>query len=228
MQRGKLGSEFLDYLVSNGMDEQVSQRLPPLNELSKKLGVSVATLREQMEAARTLGLVEARPRTGIRRLPYTFLPAVRQSLAYAMARDRGYFEAFADLRQHIEFAYWFEAVKRLTPEDHEALQALTAQAWEKLRGSPIQIPQAEHREFHLLIYRRLENPFVLGILEAYWEAYEAVGLNVYSDYYYLEQVWSYHQRMAEAICSGDLESGYKALVEHADLIHHRPINGHQE
>ena len=228
MQRGKLASEFLDYLVANGMNEPGSQRLPPLNELSKKLGVSVATLREQMEAARTLGLVEARPRTGIRRLPYTFLPAVRQSLSYAIALDPGFFDTFADLRQHIESAYWFEAVRRLTAQDHEALQALLAQAWEKLRGSPIQIPQAEHREFHLLIYRRLENPFVLGILEAYWHAYEAVGLNVYADYYYLEQVWHYHQRMIDAICSGDLDTGYKALVEHTELIHHRPINSQLE
>jgi DNA-binding FadR family transcriptional regulator len=225
MQRGKLASEFLDYLVADGLADQVSHRLPPLNELSKKLGVSVATLREQMEAARTLGLVEARPRTGIRRLPYTFLPAVRQSLSYAMALDLEYFESFADLRQHVEATYWYEAVRRLTPEDHEALKTLVSRAWEKLRGSPVQIPQAEHRELHLSIYRRLENPFVLGILEAYWEAYEAVGLNVYADYYYLEQVWLYHQQMVDSICSGDLDSGYKALVEHADLIHHRPVNG---
>jgi DNA-binding FadR family transcriptional regulator len=228
MQRHKLASEFLDYLVSNGLTEQAPHRLPPLNELSKKLGVSVATLREQMEAARTLGLVEARPRTGIRRLPYTFFPAVRQSLSYAMALDPGYFEAFADLRQHVEFSYWYQAVGRLTLQDQEALESLVTQAWEKLRGSPIQIPHAEHREFHLSIYRRLENPFVLGILEAYWEAYEAVGLNVYSDYYYLEQVWSYHRRMADAICSGDLDAGYKALVEHAGLLHHLPINSHNE
>jgi DNA-binding FadR family transcriptional regulator len=161
-------------------------------------------------------------------LPYTFFPAVRQSLSYAMALDPGYFEAFADLRQHVEFSYWYQAVGRLTLQDHEALESLVAQAWEKLRGSPIQIPHAEHREFHLSIYRRLENPFVLGILEAYWEAYEAVGLNVYSDYYYLEQVWSYHRRMADAICSGDLDAGYKALVEHAGLLHHLPINSHNE
>jgi DNA-binding FadR family transcriptional regulator len=228
MQRGKLTSEFLNYLITNGIEDPLSERLPPLNVLSKKLGVSVPTLREQMEAARTLGLVEARPRTGIRRLPYTFQPAVRQSLAYAIAIDPGYFESFAELRQHIEFAFWFEAVQRLTPQDHEALQALVDRAWEKLRGSPIQIPHAEHRELHLSIYRRLDNPFVLGILEAYWEAYEAVGLSVYSDYYYLEQVWRYHQQMVDAICCGDLDSGYKALVEHAELLHHLPINGHHE
>jgi DNA-binding FadR family transcriptional regulator len=223
MSRGKLASEFLEYLAVNGNGDAVSQRLPSLNELSKKLGVSVSTLREQMEAARTLGLVEARPRTGIRRLPYSFLPAVRQSLSYAIALNPAYFESFADLRQQIESAYWQAAVSRLTTQDHAALQALVARAWEKLRGAPVQIPQAEHRELHLLIYRRLENPFVLGLLEAYWDAYEAIGLNVYADYTYLEQVWQYHQRMVDAICAGDYEAGFVALVEHTDLIHRRPV-----
>jgi DNA-binding FadR family transcriptional regulator len=37
--------------------------------MSKELGVSVALLREQLEVAKAIGLVEVRPRTGIRRLP---------------------------------------------------------------------------------------------------------------------------------------------------------------
>jgi DNA-binding FadR family transcriptional regulator len=156
-------------------------------------------------------------------LQYSFLPAVRQSLSYAIAIDPAQFQAFADLRQHIEAAYWRKAVSCLTPADVESLQVLMQRAWAKLRGTPIQIPQAEHRELHLSIYRRLNNPFVLGLLEAYWEAYEAVGLNVYADYQYLTEVWNFHQRMVDAICAGDFEGGYAALVEHTDLIYHRPV-----
>jgi DNA-binding FadR family transcriptional regulator len=139
-----------------------------------------------------------------------------------MATEPGYFQAFADLRRHIEAAYWREAVALLTRDDLEALQSLMKGAWAKLHGAPIQIPQAEHRELHLSIYRRLNNPFVLGLLQAYWEAYDAVGLNVYADYRYLTEVWTYHQRMVDAICSGDLEAGFVALLEHTDLIYHRP------
>ena len=223
MARAKLSSHFLDYLAFTRNGESQDARLPALNDLSKQLGISVSTLREQMEGARTLGLVEARPRTGIRRLPYSFLPAVRQSLSYAMAIDPQQFQAFADLRRHVEAAYWREAVSSLTPADLENLRSLMKQAWAKLHGTPIQIPQAEHRELHLSLYRRLNNPFVLGLLEAYWEAYEAVGLNVYADYQYLTEVWNFHQRMVDAICEGDLDAGYAALVEHTDLIYHRPV-----
>jgi DNA-binding GntR family transcriptional regulator len=102
------------------------------------------------------------------------------------------------------------------------LSNLMARAWEKLRGDPVQIPHIEHRHLHLRIFSKLKNPFVQSLLEAYWEVYEAIGLDVYADYDYLKQVWMYHQQMVEAIARGDFEAGFKALVEHKDLLYHRP------
>jgi DNA-binding FadR family transcriptional regulator len=220
----QLSSEFLNRLASppaDELDEQQSAHLPSLTLLSKELGVSVAILREQLEVAEAFGLVEVRPRTGIRRLPYSFAPAVQQSLAYAIALDGNNFDAFADLRNRIEASYWYDAVQQLTSEDHEKLNQLIRRAWNKLLGNPVQIPHEEHRQLHLCIFRRLDNPFVLGILNAYWEVYEAVGLNVYTDFEYLKHVWDYHQRMVDAICSNDFEAGYHSLVEHNNLLYLR-------
>jgi len=208
-------SDFMRYLAAH---PQAEENLPALTSLSGELGVSVASLREQLEVARALGLVEVRPRTGIRRLPYKFLPSLRQSLSYAMALDEANFQRFADLRKHVEAAYWHEAVARLTPEDHDKLRNLIERAWSKLDGRPIQIPHEEHKQLHLIIYGRLENLFVSGILEAYWEAYESIGLNVFTDYNYLREVWSYHQQMVDALCNGDFDAGYRALIEHADML----------
>ncbi len=212
-------SDLLVYLAQHDGQEE---SLPSLTELSQELGMSVALVREQLEVARALGLVEVRPRTGIRRLPYSFFPAVHLSLQYALARDRHLFESFASLRNHIEAAYWYEAVQRLQPEDHRALLEIVERAEEKLQRVPAEIPHPEHRHLHLLIYSRLENPFVSGLLEAYWEAYETVGLNVVTSLEYLREVWSYHRRMVEAIVRGDYEAGYRALLEHTDLLSHRP------
>lgn len=212
-------SEFLRYLAA--IVKTDAGRLPSLAELSQELGISIASLREQLEVARALGLVEVRPRTGIKVMPYSFRPAVRQSLAYALAVDPLHFQHYSDLRNHVESAYWNEAVRSLVPDDHQQLKLLIARAWQKLRGNPIQIPHNEHRELHLLIYKRLNNPFVTGLLETYWELYEATGLDVYADYQYLEHVWQYHQAMVAAICSGDFEAGYRALREHMDLLFQR-------
>ncbi len=71
-------SEFLVYLSK--VDPSNNYRIPALAELSKQLGVSIASLREQLEVARMLGVVEVRPKTGIRRLKFSFKPAVTHSL----------------------------------------------------------------------------------------------------------------------------------------------------
>lgn len=223
MMPKSLPSDFLNYLANTYQMDEECEQLPSLQVLSKQLGVSVSSLREQMEVGRALGLVEAKPRTGLRRLPYSFFPAVNQSLSFAITIDQEYFLKFADLRHNVEAAFWYQAVSLLTGEDKAELQTLIDQAWKKLHGTPIQIPQYEHRQLHLNIYKRLDNPFVSGILEAYWEAYEAVGLNLYADYRYLEEVWRYHQQMVDGIREGDLDAGYQALIEHTDLIRHRVV-----
>lgn len=210
-------SEFMRYLAAH---PEAENGLPPLTGLSLELGISVATLREQLEVARALGLVDVRPRTGIRRLAFSFLPTIRQSLGYAMNLESSHFMAFSDLRRHLESAYWYEAVRQLTEEDQQHLLDLMRRATEKLNGTPIQIPHEEHKQLHLTIFRHVDNLFVRGILEAYWEAYEAIGLNVYNDINYLQEVWQYHRQMVEAIINKKYDEGYTALVKHTDLIYH--------
>jgi len=221
----KLDYDLLKYIAEH--QNQPDNKFPSTEELGQELGVSIGKLREQLEVARALGLVEVRPKTGIRLVSYSFTPAVRASLMYALASHNAEFEQFSALRNHLEAAYWHEAVARLTPEDHTHLRELIEHAQAKLNGRPIQIPHAEHRALHLTIFSKLQNPFVTGLLEAYWDAYEAVGLSRYSDYAYLQEVWGYHARIVEAVCAGEWELGHRLLVEHTDLLSHRstPTNG---
>ena len=212
----ELDSEFLRYLVTQ--DWRLGDRLPSLEAIGAEIGLGVGKLREQFEVARMLGLVEASPRRGIRYLGYEFLPAVRLSLLVGLALDRSAFDAFSALRIHLEAAFWDEAVALLNDDDKAGLRDLVAQAYRKLNHGRVQIPHAEHRQFHLAIYRRLGNPFVLGLLEAYWDAYEAVEYNTYADYGYLQEVWGYHERIAEAICAGQFASGKELLTQHMQLL----------
>ncbi len=215
-----LASELLNYLAFGGLEP--GDRLPAIRDLAAELGISTGKLREQLEVARGLGLVDVRPKTGTRILEYRFVEILRTGLLYRLAREPEAFSRFGDLRNHVEAAFWPDAVSRLTPDDLAELGQLVDQAWEKLRSQPAQIPHHEHRQLHLTIYRRLENEFVRGLLEAYWEAYEAVELDVYNDYRYLEQVWRYHEEMVRSIQAGDFAAGYQALIEHTGLLNRRP------
>jgi DNA-binding FadR family transcriptional regulator len=220
-----LESDFLNYILSRGL--KPGDALPSLQELSKELGVNVGKLREQLEVARSLGLVEVRPRTGIRVRKLDFLPAIRLSLLFGIAMNRGLFESFSDMRNAIEVAFLPEAARRLTEPDITELRRLIAVAFSKLSSTPwITIPHQEHRAFHMTIFTRLNNPFVIALLDAYWEAYEAVELNTYAHLDYWQEAWTYHQRILDFICKGDYEAAQVAFIEHTRLLRHRDDTNH--
>ncbi|MEZ4634331.1 MAG: FCD domain-containing protein [Caldilineaceae bacterium] len=224
MALSQIESDFLRYLILHGCEP--GTRLPSLSQISDELEISVGKLREQMEVARILGLIEARPRRGIECNAYSFQPAVFQSLIFALTVDNSLFNAYSALRRQLEMSFWAEAVQRLTAQDKSELLALVDAAWAKLQNERVQIPHAEHRAFHLTIFRRLENPFVQGLLEAYLDAYEAVELNTYADYRYLTAVWRYHQQIAEAIARGEYDAARVLLEEHMQLLTNRGVSPH--
>src|SRR5260221_3714384 len=220
MALNTLESDFLNYIIDRHL--QPGSQLPTLTELSQELEINVGKLREQLEVARSLGLVEVRTRTGIRIKDLDFLPAIRLSLLFALALDKSHFEEFTELRNHIEVAFWHEAVAQLTPDNKAHLRRLVDAAWEKLNHETlIQIPHAEHRAFQLHIFTNLDNPFVKGLLEVYWEAYEAVELDTYADLHYWQEAWRYHELILNCVCDGDFDAARVAFVEHTKLLRHR-------
>ncbi len=220
MLLNKIDSDFLQYIVEHHVT--AGDKLPPLTEISAELGVSVGKLREQLEVARALGFVSVRPRLGTQRESYDFAPAVLASILFGIGTGEAQFAQFSDLRCALESAFWTEAVCQLTEDDKQYLKQLVAQAWSKLRGQPIHIPKIEHRNLHLTIFKRLQNPFVTGILGAYWDAYEASELTRFMGYQYWLNVWEYHEKIVDALCANEFEHGRQLLIEHFSLLPTEP------
>lgn len=209
-------SDLLDYIIDRELEP--GDRLPALTDLGKELGLSVGKLREDLEVARRLGIVSVRPRLGIRREAFDFYPAVQASLRFGLSTGEASFRQYSQLRQSIESSMWHQAVIALTPDDKKQLHRIIDQAWDKLRGSRVHIPNGEHRDLHLTFFRRLENPFVDALLRAYWDAYNATELTRYADYQYWIDVWTYHDKIVQAICADEFDYGHQLLVEHFQLL----------
>ncbi len=219
MQLTELDSPFLKYIITKQFTP--GTRLPTLNEISTELGISVGKLREQLEIARSMGLVSVRPRLGIQREAFDFSQVVLNGMLFSLATGETNFKQISQLRQVVEIGFWQQAVVLLTQTDKEQLQTLIAQAWQKLRGEPAHIPNSEHRAFHLTIYSRLDNPFVQGLLSAYWNAYDASELTRFASYDYWIRVWTYHERIAATLCDNNFDAGLILLEEHFALL--RPL-----
>ncbi len=220
MPVAQLDSAILDYIVRHHL--LPGDRLPTIPELSLELGMSVSKVREELAIARALGLVQIKPRTGMQVQEFTFAPAATLGVIYALGLNRAHFHHFARLRANLELSFWHEAVAQLTPADINDLRSLVAAARLKLHHVPIEVPFNEHRWLHLTFFKHLDNPFVLGILEAYWAAYEAFGLGLYAELSYHHEVWDYHERMVEYVASGDFDAGYQALRDHMQLLRYQP------
>ncbi len=220
MPLGNLDSEILRYIVEH--EVRPGERLPTIDELSRERGVSVSKIREELEVARALGLVQIKPRTGTLVQDFNFARAATLSILYALGLNREHFYDFSKLRRSIELSFWNEAVEQLTPEDIDHLRRLVRSASEKLNHTPIEVPFEEHRSLHMTFFKHMKNPFVQGLLEAYWIAYEAFGIGLYAELSYHREVWAYHEHMVECIARGDFEAGRQALQEHMELLRHVP------
>ena len=217
----QLDSDFIAYIVEHQV--QPGDKLPSLQDISKEIGISVGKLREQLEVARTLGIVSVRPRRGTIRLPYDFAPAVQATLSFGLETKAVTFNQFNKLRQALETQFWDEAVTLLTDEDKAELKEIISKAWSRLNGSPSHAPSKEHRQFHLKIFSRLNNPFVQGLLSTYWEAYADSQITRLMGYDYWVQVWGYHDRITDALVAEQFAEGRKLLLEHFDLLPENPM-----
>ena len=216
MRVSAIQNDILRYIVEKGF--QPGDPLPTIQQISKELGGSVAKTRESLEIARALGIVEIKPGRGTSLLSYDFSPAVVLSSLYAIGLDAENFAHLRELRNAVEMQFWNEAVSLLQEEDIETLRQHIEGAAEQLQREPVQVPFHEHRTFHMLIFSRLDNPFVQGVLVAFWEAYEAFGLHLYFDLSYHQTVWTYHRRIVDAIEQGEFDRSRDLLVEHMNLL----------
>ena len=223
MLRGILPYYILQYIIDNDlqMGEGEEIKLPPMDGLAAEMGISRGKLREEMVVAQAYGAVEMRPGDGTYVRPFDFYTAIRTLVLYGTAYDWKNFDHLYRLRVQLEITFWQEAVQNLTPEDKEELERIVDQAEHKLTGSPVEIPHKGHRDFHLLIFGRLDNKFVQGLLRAYWDAYEAVGLHRYFDLNYYEKMWISHRAITEAIIAGQYQKGQEILVQHFTLLENR-------
>lgn len=219
-----LGSSVLRHIIdvtAEAEEGSPQSKLPPLDDLSKTLGVSRGKLREELIAAEACGIVDMRPGDGTYIRPFEFYTPIRTVVLYSIAQDRGNFQRFYELRTHLESGLFVRAVSKLTPEDRAELHRIADRAELRLSRRPPEIPHREHRDFHLLAFARLDNEFVRGLLRVYWDAYEAVGFHMYFDYAYYEDMWTSHSAIADAIDAEDSVRARDILVQHFTLLSNR-------
>ena len=207
-------SAFLQYLVEK--QTQPSEPLPTLAVISNELDVSVGKLREEVAYAKAMGIISTKPRTGMRRENFDFHTIIREGVNFGLATGAATFAQLSQLRRGVETSLWLSAVEQLDASDIAELHACIIRARDHLAAG--KIPHKDHRAFHLGIFKKIDNPFAIGILKAYWEVYISSEFNLHKPFSYWEQVWDYHEQITTKLDQQAYEQAHQLLLEHFNLL----------
>ena len=206
---------LLSYLANSAKQ---GKNIPSIVQLSEELSLSTAAVREQLAVARQLEVVEVKTKTGIHTSSFSVAPAICLAFRYGLELDPSMRGEIASVRQHLELAFWNEAVSKLTEKDVEHLEGIVDTAYQKINNHPVILPLEEHKEFHLTIYRPLKNNYLNNLMEAYWELNSETDYHTYSDVNTLQNVWAYHRKIQQAIAAREFDLGFEALKTHYELV----------
>jgi GntR family transcriptional repressor for pyruvate dehydrogenase complex len=181
-------------------------RLPTELVLARRFGVSRAVVREALQTLKTLGVVESRPRTGLRVLPFEPERALDRLIPRLRTGEER--RELYELRCLLEPAILRLAARRASPGDLDRLEALLA-------APPGGVREGIRRDvrFHEELWRLSGNRFVMslkGLLLRYFADLERARSRRVSPAA-LRRAHGQHRAIVRALKDGDVGRAVRQL-----------------
>lgn len=203
-----------DYIRSNGLT--AGDKLPTENVLATALGVSRPSLREATRSLQTLGVIEARPGSGLYVAEFSLRPLIEQ-LPYGLASPGTSLREVLTVREAMEVGLMPAVCRLITDEHLETAEALHHRMAD-LEADGESTTKVD-LEFHLALYATLDNPLVDNLIELFWELYSRLGAAVPASV--VPDHASIHWRIIEALRSRDASLSVQRMQEHFDDVRER-------
>lgn len=156
--------EVKAYIIQHGL--KPGDPLPPETHLAEQLNISRNSVREAVKALEALGILEARPGTGLFVRDFTFDP-ILNNLAYGIMFDLKQLTDVFEVRYHLEYSMAEKAVQAVTTAQlnrlHDVLDIMLTNAKKNVYSAQID------RTFHLYLHENVKNVVLMKILEIFWE-----------------------------------------------------------
>ncbi|MBV8881556.1 MAG: FadR family transcriptional regulator [Planctomycetaceae bacterium] len=193
-------------------------RLPTEHTLARRFRVSRPMVREAIQALKALGVVESRPKTGLRVLPFDptahfdqIIPRIRTD------RDRA---EIYELRCLLEPAILRLAAQRVTPEMLDRLEQLLEPPLAKGRDA-VRDGLARDVAFHEELWRIAGNRFILG--------FRGLLLRYFADLEHspqqrpsgalMRKTNAQHLAIVRALRAGDIDRAQRELTRNLETFH---------
>ena len=182
-------------------------RLPSEHALARSFGVSRPLLREAIQNLKAHGVVESRPRTGLRVLPFS--PESHLDAMIPRIRTEAERAELFELRLILEPGILRLAARRATPADFAALEELLSIPFPRGRRA-VREGLARDVVFHETLWKIAGNRFVWGLrglLVRYFASLETGPIPEAT----LRKANAQHLAIVRALRSGDVERAVRML-----------------
>lgn len=206
----QIQDEVKSYIIRNGL--KPGDALPSEGDLARQLNIGRNSVREAVKSLEVLGILEARPGSGLFVRTFTF-DGIIDNLPYGLLFDVKSVTDIVEVRAHLEYGMVDRVMQEVTAEQLDVLRTIL----ERMRSTAEagQYAADDDRAFHAALYRNLDNPVLLKVLDIFWlvvlRARELSQVLDPADP--LETVRS-HERIYEALASRSIEQMRTAFDHH--------------
>ncbi len=213
-----VAQKILEHIESGLLNK--GERLPPERTIAEEMGVSRPAVREALSALQIMGVVESITGDGTYLKPEASNILSGSKTIAMLEENESPFEVFR-ARRAIESAIIELAVSKVEPEDFENMRRALGAMRTAIETHDFEAYFEANRGFHLSIARASHNSILVKILERLfalenqplWREVVQKHLTTYQN---INHYFSQHQKMLEAIESGDREGARALVYDHFD------------
>ena len=214
--------EVRSYIIQNGLGP--GDLLPTEQVLCQKLGISRNVLREAIKSMELMGMVRACPGRGTEIQEFS-LDHVFQNVLFFRVRgeDKPVREMFG-IRKSLELSYMRQAFRVVGGEEiaqmRRSLEAM------KEAGEDSDAFLRADRDFHMTLFRPLNNGVLNSLLEAIWAADDGFQLEKKSPH--LLNSISKHEAIVEALEAYEYRAFAQAMEVHFSSGKYSAVDSYEE
>ena len=196
------------YIIENKLG--AGDQLPTEKQLCEELGVSRNVLREAIKSMELMGMVSASPGRGTVVMPFNLDFVLQNVLFFRVGgRDESVREMFG-IRKTLELGYMYQAFHALTKDDVAFLRQCAVRIRESYREEGVF--SAADRDFHMALFRPLNNTVLNSALDAIWAV--DVGFQLDLKRPHMEYSVRKHEAIVDALENYDYFAFAKAMEAH--------------
>lgn len=200
--------EIRSYIMKNKLGP--GDFLPTEQQLCAQLGVSRNVLREAIKSMELMGMVRAVPGRGTEVREFSLDFIFQNVLFFHMdGQEKPVREMFA-IRRALELSFMRQAFFSITKEDIARMRRCATEI--RQRWEQGEMFNEADREFHMALFRALDNSVLNSMLEAIWAV--DGGFQLEEKMPHLASSVSKHERIVDALEQYDYQAFVLAMLAH--------------